>query len=390
MIIPRIKIVLKKFFRNKLNYIICLLIAFCFSFSIMISSLTYSAKEYYENDIFNFVSYRIFSISNPQNKESLIKTLNNMPEIESVFDSYGYMSPWELPSFYNYFSDTKTPSIWLLGIGGSIDANNNQKINLTNKLEMVCPSMYIPYTQNGVPIKDKEIDLTSYVGKTLTIKYIDSNNPKEYEVKLVGLYDNDKIGKNYDMCYMNYQALEKINKEVLNLPKTNIYYELKNIIYEESVTNKLQNIGYYPDPVIFLNRMPAIDSLNMLVYISYGIFGVVAIIILALVYYKILKDKENNMLNKLLGYSNKNSLFNYVIDALLLFIFSIILLFVFVFLLLKIFKVIIPKYYTSFKNIPLLISYSSLIKTICLIFILSLLLNIIIFIFGQKREKHNV
>ena len=63
MIIPRIKIVLKKFFRNKLNYIICLLIAFCFSFSIMISSLTYSAKEYYENDIFNFVSYKLIGIN---------------------------------------------------------------------------------------------------------------------------------------------------------------------------------------------------------------------------------------------------------------------------------------------------------------------------------------
>ncbi len=389
MIMPKFKIVLHKFLRNKLNYIICLLIALCFSFSIIINSLSYSARKYYEDDIFNFVSYRVFSIVNPINRKDLINTLNNMNEIEGVFDSYGYMSPWELPEFNNYFKDNKTPNMWLLGMIGDIKIIDNSKINLSEEMEMVCPNNYLPYEKDGKPVADKKIDLTPYIGKYINFRYIDENNPQEFKIKLVGLYDNDKINKNYNMCYMNYKALEKINKEVLNLPKTNVYYQLKNIADEEKVTTKLQEMGYYPDPIVFLNRMPALESLDLLVYISYGIFFISLFIVSCIIYYNILKNKKNFLINRTYGYSFKNNLINSIFESLILFFFSFLFTIIFNLVIYNIIKRIIPIYYPSFKNITIIISPVVFLQALLFILILCFLLNLISLILNHQKSIYN-
>lgn len=381
MIEYRMKIILKKFFRNKLNYIIILLIGLCFAFSIIINSLTYSAKVYFEDNVLNFVSYRQFSIVEHGDKEELKEILNSMPEIEGVFDYYGYVSFWYFKEFHDKTSDNGLASMQLAGSASTIKAIVGEDLPTTDEQVMICPSIY--YSDYD---KTNKIDLSPYVGKNLTIRYIDNENPKEYSVKLIGLFDNDKLKQDYRTCYMNYKALEQINRKTDKFSEDIIYYELKNIIDEEKVTNALREKGYWPDPIIFLERGLAIESLDMLIYISYGLFALSIFIVSCIISFNISKNKNNIILNKIFGYSNKNLILNHVMEMISLFIMSVLSTIIFTFLLLILFKQYLPVYYTSFKHVKLLISPTVFFGALMTIFALCIVIGLINFILSFKSN----
>lgn len=372
-------LIFKKFFRNKLNYIVFILIGLSFAFAIMINSLTYSAKVYFEDNVLNFVSYRQFSILGSEDNSILIEKLKKMPEIEGVFDSYGYVSSWTVPEFSKYAIDKDVPGFWLAGVVGNVKSIIGEDLLNSDSPSMVCPNVY--YSDSD---KTNKIDLTEYVGKNLTLEYSDGIKSKEFSVKLVGLFDNDRLNQDYRTCYINYKDLEKMNKEVISFNNVNVYYELKNIVDENKVTNAIQEMGYFPEPIIFMDRSLAIESLDILVYISYILFIISMFVVSCIVYFNFIKNKSNISLNKSFGYSNKDITLNYFIQNIILFISSIITTVLLLNIILAIFKKVIPLYYPSFKYVELLISPTAFWLALLTMFVLCLILSLIFIIFSLK------
>lgn len=176
----RVKITFKKFFRNKLNYIVLLLIGICFSFSIIVNSLSYSATKYYEENLLNWVDNRIFSIriGEPDDKEleekreKLQNLLTSMDEIQGVFSSYSYLSFWSFPELTELHKEWKEEvNVQLDGTTGTINATYGNDLTQSKDMEIICPSVYYPYENAQGIDKTKSIDLKPYVGKTLKLKF---------------------------------------------------------------------------------------------------------------------------------------------------------------------------------------------------------------------------
>ncbi len=396
MLVTRIKINLKKFFRNKLNYIIIMLLGICLSFSVIINSLSYSGRKYFEDNILNWVDYRNFillPIENQEKRDKVINTLNSMPEVIAVHDRYSYLKAFNILEFKDYYDGEEY--VWVQGIGSPIKALKGQDLTTSDELEMICPVSYYPFDDiNGLNGKDttRGIDLTPYIGKKLTLQYIDNKYPKTYKIKLVGLYDNDKLQRNYETCYMNYKALETIGKQLEPQKNqyNNIIYEIGNIIDEQKVSNTLKDMGYWPDSIIFGERTIALASMNALKYISYGMIALSTFIIILITIYNISKNKSNLMLNKTLGYKNKNLILNYLVDIICLFITSVFVSLIMIFILLNIFRKLIPKFYLTYKNIPIIISLNYLIKAIIILLGICILIGIINFIFNLKTNLYKM
>lgn len=400
MIIDRIKFIIKKFFRNKLNLIVLLMLGICFSFSTMINSLTYSATKYYNENLLNWIDNRIFSIkiADTESQETTKKIdelshlLNSMDEVEGVFGRYSYSNFWDIKELSQYYPDSEEGvGIALDGVVGTIDAVEGKDLTSNDEMAMICPRTYYPFEIPDGVDKTRQIDLSAYVGKTLTLKYIDETNPKEFKIRLVGLYDNDILNKNYRRCYANYKTTEKINKEVLNLKNNYLYFELKNILYEEKVINTLNNMGYYPNSKVYLHNKVAIESMDTLVYVGYGIFLITIFISITINYFNILLSKDTIALNKILGYSNKNLILNYIFESIILFLLGVISEVVILQIMVIIFRKLIPFYLSSFNNIPILISPKAFINSIIELFIVTLFILImkILILFNCSSKDIN-
>lgn len=382
----QIGIILKRFFRNKLNYLVVILIGICFAFSIMVNSLTYSATEHYKKHIFNWIDNRIFYVrvgekddpSLESKKKELTNLLNSFPEVEGVFTYDSYMSYWSLPELLEEYPDWHDDiAIGVNGMVGTLEAAVGKDLPTTDDMVMVCPVAFYPYETTNGPVKEKRIDLTKYIGKTFTLKYIDTKKPKEFQVKLIGLYDNEVLNKNYSDCYVNYQTASKMNIEVLPKNDSYLYYELKNIVHEEKVTNALRELGYWPESKIFMHNKVALESMEVMVYISYGIFIISMFIALCLLYFNTIKNNSVIKMQKILGYTNHNLLLNYIVESMLLFIMSIICVIITSLILLIVFQKVIPLYYKAFNNIRIILSINAIISNIPIIFGLTIFIGIL-------------
>lgn len=204
-------------------------------------------------------------------------------------------------------------------------------------------------------------------------------------MKLVGLYDNDILNKNYRKCYTTAKTAEKITKEVIHYDNNYIYYELKNIIDEQKVTEYLIGNGYWPSAKVPFRNQIAIDSVKLLNKISFVIFIASIFIVLMIMYFNFIKNKKVLSLNRILGYSNKNIILNHVLESIILFIFSLISTAILSLIFLLLFRRLIPYYYSSFKYISILISPAEILNALIMIFIISILIGISMIIFSSMK-----
>ena len=376
MIIYRIKLILKKFLKNKVNFIIILLIGICFAFSILVNSLSYSAAEYFKDNVLNFVSYRqfMFFVDSEEEREQANKLLKSMPEVETVFDDWGYLGAWYVEEIPDANSKNKMASITLMGTGSEVKSIVGEDLSHNkNEASMVCPNSF--YLDDD--LKNK-FDLTDYVGKTLTLKFIKESKTREFSVKLEGLFDNDRLNKFYSKCYIDYGHLTEMMKYAIDVrEETLVHYEIKNAVYEEKVNQKLMEAGFYPTPIISMNKTLAVESIDLLIYINYGLFIITLFIISCLILYRLNKNKSVIMMNKIHGYTNKNLILDYFVEMTLIFILSIIFMSLISIVFLSIFRRYLKYIYPSFKYVKVLISpnvfASSVLLLLCLCFLISLI-----------------
>ena len=352
----------------------------------MINSLNYSTKKYYENDVLNFTGYRQFAMVGVENKEKVTEKLLSMKEVAGVFDIHGYISAWDSIELSEKYDDTESEDIgfWMHGVAGEIESVVGEDLTSNDYMAMVCPLAY--YSDSN---KATKIDLTPYVGKDLTLKYLGdkSENPKTFKIKLVGLYDNERLDKGYRECFINYKSLEKMSKTVLpNASTQTLYYELKNIADSKKVEEEMKKMGYWPNSVIMFDNDLMIDSLDILIYISYGLFIASMFIIVCIIMFSIYKNKKNIALSKAFGYSNKNILLNYCVDSISLFLTSVISMLAFVYVILLLFKKYIPLYYKTFKYIKILVSPLALWNAVLTIFILCIIINLISYLISKNKN----
>ncbi len=392
-----LKITIKKFFRNKLNYLILILIGICCAFSIIVNSLTYSTKEYYKDNVLNWADYRIFSILHPENREKLINKLNSMEEVIGVFDEYGYYTAWYMPDIEEHF-EGKEITVRISGVAGEIPAVKGENLPATDEDVMICPITYRPLENLLVENTKLEFDLTPFIGKEMTIVPLESRSPgkddiyKEFKIKLVGLYDNDRLNNFYHDCYTNYNTLAKIRKQVTTIKNnSHIYFQIDDKINEEKVISELKKSGYFAHSVMDIDYVLAVDSFDTLEYIGKGLFIISMLIVLCLFSYNLFRNKKIIKLNKILGYSNIRLLFNSIIETILLFINSCISLIIFLLVGIHVFKNYLPDHYPSFKQINLIISPLEFKKVfIVLIFIIAFIfiINIISLLLGKSNRKN--
>ena len=226
--------------------------------------------------------------------------------------------------------------------------------------------------------------MSPYIGKNLKVQYINEKNPVEFSIKLVGLYDNQKMNKFYDSCFINYQPLEKMNHEADTFNSDVVFYELKNIVDEEKVTNQLREQGFWPDSVMDVDTDLAIDSLDMLVYLGYGLFVISMFIIACVISFNNSKNKSSIMLSKTYGYNNKKLLFSYLLEMLYLFLMSVLFSGILVFIIQLVFKKIIPMFYKTFEYITIYVSPFAILEAIIVILVLCILIGLINFAFSAK------
>lgn len=384
MIAYRIKIILKRFFKNKLNYLVVFLIGLSFAFFILVNSLFYSANEYFKENVINYVSYRQFFVhtEDSEKQEILIKKLNSMSEVEGVFDHRAYMVPWKIKDFNDNTEDDNLANMILTGVEGEFKSDIGENLSSSsNDNAIVCPSTY--YSDSDKTVK---IDLKPYLGKYITLRYLNLDDSKEISVKLVGLYDNDKLKRDYRICHMNSSNLLEISKDFIDDYSGIVYYELKDINDENKVTDELRKNGFWPEPIIFGNRTLAIESLDLLLYASKGIFVISIFIVSCIMFYNFKNLKKYHKMQNIMGYSNDVLIVDYLIEMLLTFILSVISMSILSLLFLLLFQNIIPSLDEMFKYVKMVISPSVFCESVIYLFVISNLVSIINYLFGRKVE----
>lgn len=382
--INRVNITLKKFFRNPLNYFITILVGVCFAFAILSNSLTYSAAKYFEDNVLNFVSYRQFyvSLERESEQERLTKLLKSLPEIEGFTDDSGYMSAWKITDIKDNTDTDGLANMILSGTAGNFHSDIGEDLTTsTEENYIVCPSTY--YSDSN---RTTKIDLTPFIGNTLTIKSIDDENNKNVQVKLVGLYDNDRLNQNYRRCYINYNNLSKISEESNNSKSYTVYYELKNIAYENKVNKILENEGFYSMPVVAIERKLAVESIDMVYNISYLLILLILLVLLCIFLYKLKNNIPNVKMKKILGYLNRSLFFNNLIETTALFISGILFTILSLPIILMLFRKYIPILYPTFKYVKILISPTIFITAILYYFVLCLIILFLNYIFSCLKK----
>lgn len=379
----RLKLILKRFFKNKLNYVIVLLIGLSFAFSLLVNSLSYSATEFFKENILNMAGYRQYFIrvEDSEQLKKLEDKLKSMPNVVGYFDDTGYMSSWKFKDLKDDTEDDGLANIVFSSVASDVKADIGNDLTLsTDENYIICPSTY--YSD---PDKTVKIDLKPYIGKELIIKSIDEKYDDEFKVRLVGLFDNEKINKNYRRCFINYNNLSKISKDIVIPDLTHMYYEIDNIENEEKVLNELKKDGYWSDPIIYGDRSLALESISSLNFISKCLLIISIIIVFLIIYYNVKSFRNNLYIHRAVGYSNKDFLIDYIVEMMNIFVLSFISLCIFSIITLAVFRKIIPHIYSTFKNVKIIISPMEFLIYVLLLFLLCILIFIINYI-NNKNE----
>lgn len=180
--------------------------------------------------------------------------------------------------------------------------------------------------------------------------------------------------------------LLEISKDFIDDYSDIIYYELKDISDESKVTDELRKNGFWPEPIIFGNRTLAIESIDLLLYVSKGIFVISIFIVSCIMFYNFKSLKKSHMMQKIIGYSSGVLIVDYFVETLLTYILGVISMSIASLIFLILFRNVIPSIDSIFKYIEIMISPSVFCESIICLFVLSNLITIIDYLFGRGSE----
>lgn len=174
-----------------------------------------------------------------------------------------------------------------------------------NKMEMICPTNFFPINNRGNNFLIKPLSIRYYLNKNIPIKYINEHAgmTQQTNLKLTGIYLNNKLVNDISICYVNYKTMEKLTNDIYNMKTNNVLLEVdsvKNIDKVKSYLNK-ENIEYKSISWIDLEFYYKILDLDIVLIIIFSfILAFITIFITEIVFNK---NKKSLVLYYNLGYS---------------------------------------------------------------------------------------
>jgi hypothetical protein len=383
------KLFIKKFFRQKINYLLVLLIGICLAFVCIVYSLPYSIRNYWEDNVLNDIRFRTYFINGQAKNTSLISKLESMDEIEGVFTFDGYYVDVKAIGLND---EEELPSIFLMGIKGKENVIIGDSITEENKDEnvMVCPNKYYPYysVELGGYDKSKEIDLSKFLNKEIQVaSLLDSSKTETF--KIIDLYEADNDYADPQLCYTYYTHVEELNEKFQTgvSSQNHLIFEIKNIVDENKVIDLLNSQNIYPIKAANINTEIALQSFDTLTKISYIVLCFISLIIVLINFYKNKIDQPNISINKLFGFTKSYIIKQSMFNSFLTFVWSIIVLIPLLFINLKIFQINLPKYDKNFKDVVFLVSWNSILQVLVILVIILFITSAINII---KNRRNNI
>ena len=389
-------LLIKKFFRQKSNYFLIILISICFAFSLTISSISNSIHAYWENTILNEIIFRTYELRDLPNVDEAKKILDNISEVEGYFPSSDYtVNTW----VKGINSDKDLPVMSLYGIVGSQKVVVGEEITNDNKDEnvLICPNKYLPYYSTELRDYDesKEIDLTRFLNKTISlVSHEESDNKqKTAHFKIIGLYEADNEYADPRACYTYYTNIEELRNlfetskyEITSSSDHDLLFQIKNIVDEEKVLKELENNGLYATKIAGINTQIALKSLYSLISVKKVITISLILILIFITLYKEKINRSNLSINKLIGYNNKNIIKQTIFNNALLLFCSFIILIPLTHIYLQVFQYYLPLYDNNFKDVTFALAFSNLINIFFIIMFIMIILTVISFLSNHKSN----
>ena len=373
--------------RKKINIFSILVISISMCFVLILCSYKASVQKSI-NDSLNDLSFRSLSISSEKHVDQEKKSiLENIEHVTNVSYEYYYRTSLKTEEFKN---DKLEGSFEI------ISANNKtipQIVKGTNFPDnddyyMVCPENFYPGNfDNYANFSDKDrIDLDKYLNKQM----IFNSNEKNFNIKLIGIYQNSDYNLDEYLCYVNEKTMidimdnyyNSIQSDQFDLEnQTGFIINIDDAKNLESVKTELSQLGYNYKPIAYI----AYDIIDNTVKPINKIIPTILILVFILIFILLEKDfKEDKKFYKLLsylGYNNKYVIKIYTISSILKLLFCLFLSILLTSVGYIIFLIILKYHPFIFGKYRLILDIKSIIYIIGVL-MLTLLLSIIL----NKRD----
>ena len=305
--------------RKKSNIFSIIMISLAICFVVVLCSYKKTQDNYYTNDVFNGYYYRLLNVEKKdKNKEEAIKELKRLAHVTNAIYSPFFQNG---AASNNLKNDRLNGGVWFI-------ASNNESlpqiISGTNfpddeNYYMICPKNFFPgNTEEMTNIKTSDtFPISSYLNQIFSFDYYGKmyNGTSAYkykiDIKLVGIYENNKYFTDEDTCYVNEKTLKDF---VINVYKDDIDEKTgkNNLTYQtgitividdyrnlESVKQELEKLGYDYSPMAFLD----FANINSMYSNINAILIFIVILMFLLIFLLLEKDfKENREYYQLLHY----------------------------------------------------------------------------------------
>lgn len=327
---------------------------------------------------------------------------------DGVFNSY--FQTFQSVSIHFYDKDFKKYEnhVMLYTIDNDkLNIVKGRKIEADN--EIICPLKFYPGSMEGSNVIhlnfNDYLDTNKILNRTykiLSYSYGDFNTKVYKNYKIVGLYDNEAIGQDYNVCYTSFSTANKLILETRTVSKdsdlryvetslselTNHWYnfniEVKD--YKDYEKVKEQFSKYYPEDIFKINKN-TFKLFDSIVYVSSAVTGafilISFIIYLGVVKRKINDSKKQYMILSAIGYSNKDIKKTIVTESIISSIISFIVAFILSLLIYYVANLII---YNSSLDYRLLFGVSYSLIGVLVAFIISILVSLLASLFAIKSK----
>lgn len=387
----------KIIFRNKIQLLNIILISLLICILFLLNTYYISIKNFVENDINNDFHYRSLLVYDQNNDSS-----NTRKKLESEENILGVFSAT------SRFNGLIASDFAINNLTGRVDmyAANNQtlpKIILgenfpdnTNNY-MICPKDFYPNDGNFDNLdRSNFINTSDYLNKEIEFQYNNLIKPDEtYSItfKLIGVYENNPVSIDENICFVNESALleifknqEKYNEEISLDTQTGFYVQVDKTENVDVVTKNLQNKGYFVMPSVFIDYSIFESNLKHAQFFIIAL-SIIIIAILIFLINKILNEMKN--IKTILYYFgiNKQKLYNFQNIGLLITIFTSILISIILTLFLKLgINQILYNNPLIFYKRKIITDYHFLIKIFILFIVIAFVVNTILSIIKFKKD----
>lgn len=210
----RVAVAIKKIKKSKKFSIELILAVIIITILLFTMSVRDSLNNYWENITKKSMDYRTFFVSyNPtqMTEEDTIKLLERYNYIEEIAPYSSYLITMVSNDYKN---EKKENGFYLVGAIDTplkIEKGNDLSGYSTQDKVMICAKQFHPYFEkNKIDYNSKNAkDLTSKLGKKMSISFIGSNEIEEFT--LVGIYDAKITNTIGNTCYTKWENVTELN-----------------------------------------------------------------------------------------------------------------------------------------------------------------------------------